>query len=179
MEKVVKNSHRVPLPLVVMSVLISTLLFSALMIGKQSKLIDYYFQRRAEFLVRSWSNLEPDLNKKLKIFIYDDQAAIAHNSPQLSGDDWNLLLKGLAKKNPETIIIDKIFGYSKTSTSNVGEKQDNSFIGLEESNIAIAGFVIHQEIPGRSQLFEYWTPKIMGSNIRHTASKTFFYIWLS
>ena len=63
------------------------------------------FRLRAQLVER-----EP-LHDKIKIFVMDDSTlAWNNNQPNLSLEDWTLLLQNFSGKDPQVILIDKIFG---------------------------------------------------------------------
>ncbi|MCX6117459.1 MAG: CHASE2 domain-containing protein [Proteobacteria bacterium] len=80
-----------------------------------SKYIEYQFAQRLEFYSRDQLGKSPTLDRKIKIFAYDDLSIAAFKSAEISLGDWTLMLKAIGDRKPRAILIDKIFGYISPS----------------------------------------------------------------
>ena len=79
------------------------------------KNIEYQLAHRLEFNLRDQLGKSPALDRKIKIFAYDDLSISAFNAAEIALDDWANMLNALGERKPQTIIIDKIFGYISRS----------------------------------------------------------------
>jgi class 3 adenylate cyclase/CHASE2 domain-containing sensor protein len=71
---------------------------------------EQHFVTRSLFSLRQWLEIYPDIDPRLKVLVYDDQALNRFEAEDLDPAQWANLIEAIQAANPGSIIFDKRFG---------------------------------------------------------------------
>jgi class 3 adenylate cyclase len=117
---------------------------------KLGRQIEYQVANRSEFHVRAALGRAPALDGRLRIFGYDDRAVAMFERPEMTLDDWAVLLEAIAARRPRAIIIDQMFGFLPPGEPGAMERLQRTL--LDNQMIAAGAFAHPYRIPYREML---------------------------
>ncbi len=111
--------------------------------------IEKQVEHRFLFWTRSKIGQGPGLHKKIKIFSYDDETAASEGGFDIPLTDWGLVFKALAERNPEGIIVDKIFDKANSPEDILAfQRMSREW----HTSINIISFVTPEKVPYRIEI---------------------------
>lgn len=109
----------------------------------------------ADFLVRESIEQSPELDPRIKVFAFDDQAVYAMGYGDLSLTHWASLIAHFAQRKPKAIFIDKVFGLPLHKDPASRQREIDAFqeiLQTVETPIIVGGFVSPEKKFGRQEV---------------------------
>lgn len=118
--------------------------------------LEDYVVRRVEFNVREVIGKDPKLDSSIKIIAFDDKTVSMLKRFDLKVSEWATLLEEIAKYNPRSIFIDKLFSLPIGEDFNHFRDSDGEDFTRRVQNIkvpiTVGSHILEEKIPGRKPL---------------------------